>query len=461
MILFLLLTGCQTVQPSSAPPVWVGEGEPVFVYLQPLPRSAERLRMTIAALVAERSDGTSVPLSIALENVAGPEAQRQRLLASGRLPAGEYRGLAITVPRASVRTTGGEAALLVPEGPVPIAETFRIVPDQARVLALELDYDASVRTGFSLAPTFTLHVPDRPVSGVTGLVVEQGPATLTIFDKQKRQVAGAIALAGSASRVAIDQRSRRAFAAETARDTVAVIDLVEGTVTERLHLQTGDEPQDLAFAAESGTVLVVNTGSSTVSIIDLSSRHEVARLAVGEGPRSLVLDQEGRRAYVLNSSGSSLTVIDVPNRGTIGSVATEPTPLQAALNRAGDRLYVLCANSPYLAVLDVASLAVVRREFVGMGAVSITVDPRTDQIYLARNRERRISVHDPFSLVEIESIEIGGAAAAMALDRDEYALFVVTPDRRRVAVVSLVSKRIIGEFDVSDSPVWIALMGER
>jgi YVTN family beta-propeller protein len=460
-VLILLLPACQTLLQPGPGPSWIGEGEPVFVYLQPFPRSAERLRMAVAALMAERDDGTTVPLTLSLETLSGPEAGRQRLLASALLPPGEYRGLAVVIRSASVRTAEGEAALLVPEGPVPIAGGFRVVPDQALVVDLVFNHEASVRTGFSLTPVFSLFVPDRPVTGLTGLVAEPGPAVLAVFDKKKREVAGAIALAGAAPRVVLDERGRQAFAAETARDSVAVIDLVEGSVVDRLHLQTGDEPRDLALATGSGTLLVVNSGSSTVSFIDLQSRHETARLPVGEGPGSLVMDRDGRRAYVLNASGDSLSVIDVPNRGLAATVKTDPKPLQGALNRAGDRLYVICANSPYLAVLDVASLAVLRKEFIGMGAGSIKVDRRTDLIYLGRSRERTLSVYDPFSFAEIDRIDAGGPVAAMAIDGEEDTLFLVVPERRRVIAVNLVSRRTIGELDVSGSPAWITMMGER
>ena len=447
----------------SHPPgaVWDGEGEPVFVYLQPLPRSAERLRMTFSALLAERDDGTTVPLPLALETLIGAEAGTQRLLASGLLPPGEYRGLAVTVRSASVRTAEGDAALLVPEGPVPIASAFRVVRDQALVLALLFNYDESLRSGFGLSPVLSLFVPDRPVTGLTGLVAEHGPATLTVFDKKSREVAGAIALAGSARRVVIDERGKQAFAAETAGDTVAIIDLTKGTVIDRLRLQTGDEPQDLALPGGSDTLLIANSGSSTVSFIDLRSQHEVARLTVGQGPRCLVVDQDGQRAYVLNGFGDSLSVIDVPNHALIATVATDPRPVQGALNRKGDRLYIISAGSPYLTVLDVATLAIVRKEFIGMGTDSIKVDRRTDLIYLGRGRERILAIYDPFSFTETDRIVTSGPVTAMAIDGDENTLFLVIPERRRVAVVNLVSKRTLGGFDVTESPAWITMMGER
>jgi len=114
----LLFPGCSTVS-SLVKPALEEEGE-VYVYIEPFPQDAERLRFQLEELSVVRGDGTSVPLSLSLREFKRSDMLRQRLVASGRLAPGRYTGLSFKTKDASLRTEEGEVALLVP------AEPFRI-----------------------------------------------------------------------------------------------------------------------------------------------------------------------------------------------------------------------------------------------------------------------------------------------------------------------------------------------
>lgn len=459
-VLVALIAACQTVPVPRQGTAWNGAGEPVLVYLQPLPPAAERLRLTIAGLAAERDDGGIVPLPLALQDLDGQRTAGQRLLAAAPLPAGAYRGLLLTFAAAALRTGDGDAALLVPEGPVPIPEPFRVVRGQALVLALALRPTGSLRSGFSFTPSFTLAVPERTVTGLAGLVVTPVPPLLSLFDKRRQEVTAAVVLAGAPSGVAADGKERQAYVAEPAEDAVEIIDLVDGRIVGRLRLNPGDEPQDVATAGDD-LLLVANSGSATVSVIDVRSRYEAARIAVGQGPRFLAVDREGRRAYVSNALGDSVSVIDVPNRAVVATIAVEPGPRRCHLSRDGDRLYVIGSGSPYLSVIDTRSLAVLRREFIGMGASAVSVDRRTNLLYVANERERSVSVYDPLSFAAVERIATAGAVTAMAIDGDENVLYVVIPGQQRIEAVNLVRARPLGGIDAAGAPVALSLVGGR
>jgi len=68
--------------------------------------------------------------------------------------------------------------------------------------------------------------------------------------------------------MALDQRTKRAYVALSGEDEVDVIDVANGEVVDRIKLSGGDRPRELALTPDGRTLLVVNTGSNTVSIID-------------------------------------------------------------------------------------------------------------------------------------------------------------------------------------------------
>ena len=65
----------------------------------------------------------------------------------------------------------------------------------------------------------------------------------------------------------------------------------------------------------SGTLVVLNKGANTASVIDLATGRTVATLPPGNGPHELAMSSDGRTAvatdYGASAPGNSLTVIDV------------------------------------------------------------------------------------------------------------------------------------------------------
>lgn len=66
-----------------------------------------------------------------------------------------------------------------------------------------------------------------------------------------------------------------------------------------------------------GTLLIVNKGPSTLSIVDVATGATLATLPTGQGPHEVALSSDRRTAVVTNYAGpgaNTLTVIDVPAR---------------------------------------------------------------------------------------------------------------------------------------------------
>ena len=73
-----------------------------------------------------------------------------------------------------------------------------------------------------------------------------------------------------------------------------------------------------------GTLVVVNKGASTASIVDVSTGEIVKTLPTGEGPHEVALSADGSVAVVTDyggqAGGNSLTVIDVPGLEVVRTI---------------------------------------------------------------------------------------------------------------------------------------------
>jgi len=455
----LLFPGCSAVS-SLVKPALEEEGE-VYVYIEPFPQDAERLRFQLEELSVVRGDGTSVPLSLSLREFKRSDMLRQRLVASGRLAPGRYTGLSFKTKDASLRTEEGEVALLVPAELLRINFSFDIVRKKAVVLDLSLQYGESVKDRSGFMPSFSILIPSRPLATLTGYVTNRDSHAITVFDKRSGRVAGVIPTGNGPLGAALDQKLAKAYVALADIDAVDQMDVTDGNMIKRLNLTTGDRPRELALTPDGRFLLTVNAGSSSVSVVDTVSLIEVKRIAVGNDPRSVLVDPVGRRAYVFNALSNTITVIDIANKATAAVLSTEPGPVRGQFNRKGDKLYVIYEGTPYLTVIDPFSLSVIKRMFIGPGVTSIKVNTTTDMIYLGRKHDSTVEVYDPFSLMPGDFIVVNSGVGYLTIDGEANNLFAVLPDRRTVTAVNLISKKIVFEMDVGDNASWVTMMGER
>ncbi|OGK99919.1 MAG: hypothetical protein A3E31_00120 [Candidatus Rokubacteria bacterium RIFCSPHIGHO2_12_FULL_73_22] len=459
LVVWLVLAGCQAGLPQLRER-FDDEGV-VYLYLQPLAREAERLRVAVEGISALRADGAEQPLSVALRELTHQDVGRQRLLAAGPLPVGEYAGFVLRTGKASLRGPEGQSALLVPEAPTRLDFKFAVRRGEGQVVALALDYTRSLETAVRLTPAFAVYAPERPAVGLMGFVANSRSGDVTVFDKKSLQVFDVIATGRGPASLALDQRAHRVYVALAGDDGVEVVDVLAGRITERIRLTAGDEPVALALTPDGTTLLSANRGSNTVSLIDAGTRFERRRIRVGNGPRFIVLDRTGRRAFVINELSNSVSVLGLPGGDTLGSIPTDPGPVQGRLNRRGDRLYVVHELTSRVTVITPATLAVTGRFPVRSGMDAIKVDPDTDFVYLAGRREFSVGVYDPLSFAAVDFVESGPGIVYMTTDGDENTLYLVNPATDRVQVFDRIRKRTVGELDVGDGPAWISVMGEN
>jgi YVTN family beta-propeller protein len=459
-ISLVLLLGCLAAISRLKPPL-ENEGE-IYLYIQPYPQEAERLRFSIEKISAVGGDGREFPLEISLREIKASDMRRQRLLASGRIPPGPYIGFSVKVKKAILKGEDAEADLLVPEGPVRADFPFNVSRKRAYVISLTFKYRESIPGGFSFSPVFSVLIPAKPIISLAGYVTNTGSNNITVFDKKLGQVVGMIATGKGPVGMVLDQRLRRAYVALSGDDAIEVIDVTGGEIINRTRLNNGDRPQEVALTPDGKILLTVNVGSNTVSFVDSISLFELGRVNVGNGPHSILIEPTtGRRAYVFNTVSGTLTILDIPNKAVVTTISTDPGPLRGQFNPRGDNLYVIHELSSYLAVIDPISFRILKRFSVGLGMISIKVDSRTGLVYIGRKNDIFVGVYDPFSFVAVDLIRTGGAINYMAIDGDENNLYMVSSEMNRVIVSNLVRKRIAYEIDVGEDPYWVTMMGER
>lgn len=433
------------------------------VYLQPIQEGAPRLAFSLSALAVVGQDGTEAPLALSLTEVTVAGGATQRLLARGRVPAGEYAALSIQLQRATLATEEGVADLLVPKEPVRVSLPLRIARGQGVVIQLRLRPGQAADRAFDFAGAFDA-APLGPAATVvqsSGYGTTPELASVSTFDRLTRQVVAVIPTGREPRGIAVNAAALRAYVALAGEDQVQVLDLGTGEDLHRIPLSAGDEPSDVALTPDGRTLVVANRRSHTLAFVDVSAAAVTGRVQVGEDPAALLLEPSGRRAYVLGRRSNDLTVVDVGNQAVVARAATDPEPLRAQLNRAGDRLYVVHRGSGYMAVYRLPELVQVSRIFVGLGASAVELDPRTGFLYVASAEVDRLQVIDPGSLLPVDEVAMPGPASYLKIDPTQNVLMALIPSRGAVAFAELTRRRVIATVELGAEPYVVLVAGGR
>jgi YVTN family beta-propeller protein len=450
------------VAPAASAPRSASRAEgSVRVYLAPLSAESRRLSFRVVSLSAVSEAGETVPLEIALSEVSRASAGRERLLAVGSLPRGAFSGLLVEVEEARLLGEKGSSDLTLPEGPTRVPVSFRTSRKDAVVLSLELPFARAVVEGHRFEPAFEASVAPVSAIGLTALVTCRDSGTVAFFDKSTGRSFASVPVGREPSAVVIARELQRAYVALAGESGVAIIDLRDRTVLDRVPLGAGDEPEALALTPDGRTLLTANTGSGTVSFVDVGSRTEVDRVRVGENPAFLRIDPAGRRAYVINTLSDTIAVLDLGQRAVALTLSTDPGPLQGAFDRRGERFYVIHRSSPYLMVVDAAQVSPPQRVYLGPGATAVAVDRRSDRILVARSGRGEIEVYDPYSLLAVDTIPVSGEVSYLAVDLEENLLHAVLRREKLLRILRLSNRKPLADVDLGAEPGWVALMAER
>ena len=162
--------------------------------------------------------------------------------------------------------------------------------------------------------------------------------------------------------VAVSADGRTLYVAENLADSLAVVDVASGRVTQRL--ATERYPYAVVTAPD-GTVYVSAWGGNTVSVFtpDAGALRDAGRLTVARHPSALLLNTRGTRLFVASGSTDRVAVVDTRARRVVATLQDPPpsgpgegsTPNALALSPDGTRLYVAEADANAVAVFDLAA----------------------------------------------------------------------------------------------------------
>lgn len=146
-----------------------------------------------------------------------------------------------------------------------------------------------------------------------------------------------------------DAEGKRLFISRSTR--VQVVDPEKGTVIAEIPNTPG--VHGIALAQDLGKGFTSNGRENTVTVFDLKTLKEVARIKLdgAENPDAIVYDDASKRVLTFNGRSNNATLIDATNNTVAGTVALDGKPEFGAADGTG-MVYVNIEDKSELSAID-------------------------------------------------------------------------------------------------------------
>lgn len=232
---------------------------------------------------------------------------------------------------------------------------------------------------------------------------KQGGNTLTVIDLAARQPAGEIALGQYHRPHGIHLgRSGRLYVTCDFPPALAVIDSRKKKLLYAISV-SGKLPHLVAVTADERQAWTADSGSGTVSVIDLRARRQRGSVEVGGVPMGIALTPDEKTLLVGTRTANQVVVLDAVTNTVKRRIGVAGQPSRITVSPDGRFAYTSLIESGEVAVLDLGSMEEVKRARVGSHAEGIRLDAESGTLFVSAQGDNRTV---RFRLPELEAITV-------------------------------------------------------
>lgn len=217
-----------------------------------------------------------------------------------------------------------------------------------------------------------------------------------------------------------------------------------------LLLVGGAETASAQAPEVGGTLIVVNKGAASASIVDVSTGQILKTLPTGDGPHEVVVSGDGSTAVVTDyggrSGGNTLTVIDVPGLAVARTVdlGSHRRPHGIEFMPGDEVVAVTTEQSGHVVLVDVATGEIVA-EFPTEGDVShmLAIPGSADLIYTSDIRDATVTEIEVARGASVRKFQVPVTPEAVGVTPDGSEVWVGSNDLGIVSVIDTESGEVV------------------
>ena len=242
-------------------------------------------------------------------------------------------------------------------------------------------------------------------------------------------------------------------------DNVSILNLTKNTLETTINDVSFNEPYTVTINASGTKAYVTNSGSTTVTIVDIASNTVSGTITGFDGPSGFVISPDGTTAYVNNygsaggvgsGNGTTMRVVDLLSNTIINEpITVAQAPAAMAITPDGAFLYVACyvngnPGTGVISVIQTTDNTVVDTISGFFGPFAISITPNGEYAYVTNFGSNNFSpVGTTVNVVNLQShaitatIALGTQPAGLAISPDGTLAYVSNYNTLYLGLISL------------------------
>jgi YVTN family beta-propeller protein len=192
-------------------------------------------------------------------------------------------------------------------------------------------------------------------------------------------------------------------------------------------------------ASAAGVAFVVNSNSASISVIDMSSRHEMRRVPALREPHHLILTPDGKSLLVGDTAGNQMLFLD-PATGEVQRRVAVSDPYQLGFSPDGKFLVVNGLARNQVDVYDPATMRLVKRFPVDQTPSHLAFSPDSRLVFVSLQGSDKLAAFDLTTMTPLWTQPVGSTPAGvlwlngkvLVADMGSDYVAVVDPDTGQV-----------------------------
>lgn len=207
---------------------------------------------------------------------------------------------------------------------------------------------------------------------------------------------------------------------------------------------TPQPPRELAFVA--------NSGSNTVTVVDVSTESVIATIPTEAQPQDLAVTSDGRLLLLANTGAASLSVIDTRDFTLTKTISVAGETRSVAASPSGSIAYVICEPNGTLSVIDTETLVVISTAELGGGAKDVAFTSEGRSALVTQEAAGIVALINTVSHASELEFAVGSAPQHVAVTPDGNTAYVTVAGLSALVEVDLAQPRVLGSISVGNIP---------
>jgi DNA-binding beta-propeller fold protein YncE len=232
----------------------------------------------------------------------------------------------------------------------------------------------------------------------------------------------------------LDANGKRLFVSALGNNTVEVVDLVAGKVTN--HISNLRAPQGIGFAPESNRLAVANDQDGSCRLYDGTLLQQTATVDLKDDADNVRYDKASNRFWVGYGDGG-LAAIDPQSSKQVADIKLDAHPESFQLETNGKRIFVNVPNAGHVAVVDLETGTVIEKIPMKEARANfpMALDEADSRLFIGCRSPAKLLVLDTETGKTVATVDIVGDTDDLFYDAANKRIYL-SGGQGRVTVIS-------------------------